>query len=344
MLWQRRGRMDAKAREIYEIVERGLMGGGLPDEDIRTLYAVDPHSREAYHIHWAGNELSLKASDGKAEIHAQIGLNGTPCPKNCLFCSFALCNGVRKGKLEMPKEYVIDFAQRYEEQGANAILILSTASYRFELFLEMAAAVRAVISPEMPLLANVEDMTLEQARQLKAAGVNGCYHAVRMGEGVVTTIPVETRLQTIANIHAAGLTLSTCVEPIGPEHTPEELTEKTRICIDATPLSAGCGRRVPVPGTALFSHGAISALHNALYVAVYRLASGLEPRLNCAAGTDLVASAGGNLAWAEVGANPRDTEQLTEKGGRGRDIAFYRELYTNADWEILHGPSPGWIL
>jgi biotin synthase len=335
--------MDPTTTEIYEIVERALEGSGLPDADIRKLYAVDPHSREAYHIHWAGNELSRKASHCKAEIHAQIGLNGTPCPKNCQFCSFAICNGVRTGKLEMPKDYVLEFAKLYEDQGANAILMLSTASYRFEKFLDMAASVREVISRDMPLLANVEDMTLEQAQALRAAGVNGCYHAVRMGEGVVTTIPVATRLETLANISAAGLTLSTCVEPIGPEHTPEELTEKTRICIDAKPLSAGCGRRVGVPGTALFDFGMLTALDNALYVAVYRLATGLEPRLNCAAGTDLVASAGGNLAWAEVGVNPRDTEQLTEKGGKGRDIAFYRELYQNADWEVLEGPSPGWI-
>jgi biotin synthase len=305
---------------------------------------VDKYSREAYHIHWAGNLLSRQAANNKAEIHAQIGLNGTPCPKNCQFCSFAICNGVRKGKLEMPKEYVIEYAQRYQEEGANAILMLSTASYRFEQFCDMAAAVREVIDPALPLLANVEDMTLEQARALKASGVDGCYHAVRMGEGVVTTIPVATRLATITAIHEAGLSLSTCVEPIGPEHTPEELTEKTRICIDSHAVSAGCGRRVPVAGTALFHLGAISALQNALYVAVYRLATGLELRLNCAAGTDLVASAGANLAWAEAGVNPRDTERLTEKGGRGRDIAFYRELYTNADWDILEGPSPGWQL
>ncbi|MDR2197070.1 MAG: hypothetical protein LBO07_03805 [Coriobacteriales bacterium] len=336
--------MDAGQIRVFEIVERALEGKGLPDEDIETLYGVDPHSRQARYINWAGNELSRRASNGKAEIHAQIGLNGTPCPKNCQFCSFAICNGVRKGKLEMSRAYVVERAKLYEDQGANAILMLSTASYRFEKFLEMAAAVREVIDRNMPLLANVEDMSLEQTRLLKAAGVNGCYHAVRMGEGVVTGISVQTRLETIANIHAAGLTLSTCVEPIGPEHTPAELTEKTRICIASEALSAGCGRRVGVPGTSLYDFGMLTALDNALYVAVYRLATGLNPRLNCAAGTDLIASAGANLAWAEVGVNPRDTENLTEQGGRGRDIDFYREMYRNADWEVLEGPSPGWII
>ena len=336
--------MDTTTTRIYEIVEKGLEGKGLPDEDIRLLYAVDPASKEAYFINWAGNQLTKQASNGKAEIHAQIGLNGTPCPKNCQFCSFAICNGVRKGKLEMPKDYVVEFAKIYEDQGANAILMLATASYKFEQFLEMAAAVREVISSDMPLIANIEDQTPEMAHQLKAAGIDGCYHAVRMGEGIVTTIPVEDRLATFAHIREAGLSLSTCVEPIGPEHTAEELTEKTRICIDSGALSAGCGRRIGVPGTALFDLGMISTVHNALYVAVYRLATGLFPRLNCAAGTDLIANAGANLAWAEVGVNPRDLLQRTEEGGRGKDIDFYREVFTNADWEVLEGPSPGWRL
>ena len=336
--------MDAAIAGIYEIVEKGLEGKGLADDEIRLLYAVDPRSKEAYYINWAGNQLSKRASDGKAEIHAQIGLNGSPCPKNCQFCSFAVCNGVRKGKLEMPKDYVVEFAKIYEDQGANAILMLATASYSFELFLEMTVAVREVISKDMPLLANIEDQDADMARRLKAAGIDGCYHAVRMGEGIVTTIPVEQRLASFANIRQAGLSLSTCVEPIGPEHGADELTEKTRICIDSGAISAGCGRRISVPGTALFDLGMISAVHNALYVAVYRLAAGLSLRLNCAAGTDLIANAGANLAWAEVGANPRDLLQRTEDGGRGRDIGFYRELYQNADWDVLEGPSPGWQL
>jgi biotin synthase len=336
--------MDAGTRRIYEIVEKGMEGAGLPDEDIRVLYEVDPQSKEAFHIQWAGRTLSKRSADGKAEIHAQIGLNGTPCPKNCQFCSFAVCNGVRKGKLEMPLGDVVEYAKIYEEDGANLILMLTTATYRFEQLLEMAEAVREVVSPEMPLLANTGDMSVEQARQLKQAGIDGVYHAVRMGEGVVTTIPVETRLQTLENVRRAGLTLSTCVEPVGPEHTVDELVEKTRICIDSGAQSAGVGRRIGVPGTQLYENGMITELTGAMLVAVYRLATGLAPRLNCSGHSLLTAAAGANLAWAEVGTNPRDTLERTEKGGRGQSIAYNRKVFRDSDWEVLEGPSPGWQL
>jgi biotin synthase len=88
----------------------------------------------------------------------------------------------------------------------------------------------------------------------------------------------------------------------------------------------------------------ITTLTNAMYAAVYRLTTGLFPRLNCAGSTDLVATGGANLAWAEVGTNPRDTEQRTEKGGRGVDIAFARKVFVDAGYELVEGPSKGWML
>ena len=335
---------DKRTHEIFSIVERAMQGTGLTDEEAKKLYAVNPDSSLGAYVTQAGRELTFQSSNGRAEVHAQIGLNGSPCPKNCTFCSFAVCNGVRSGKLEIGRKEVIEYAKIYEDSGANALLLLCTASYKFEKLLEMLSAVREVISKDMPLLANTGDMTLEEAQQVKAAGANGCYHAVRMGEGLDTTIPVETRLESFKNIRAAGLTLSTCVEPVGPEHSIDELVEKTRICIESEALSAGVGRRIEVPGTLMFDRGMITSFTAGFYIAVYRLVTGLFPRLNCSGGTELMAGAGANLAWAEVGTNPRDTKQRTEDGGRAMNIEQCRKVFIDAGYELLEGPSPGWIL
>ena len=230
--------MQVFDQEIYDIVEKGLEGNGLSAENVLALYEVEETSKEAAYIRWAGQELSMIAADGVAEIHAQIGLNSTVCPKNCKFCSFAACNNVRKGKYELPKEDVLEYAKLYVEEGANLILMLTTASYSFDKLVDMVGSVREVIPADMPLLVNTDDMQLDQCRQLKAAGANGAYHAVRMREGEDTEIPVEKRFETFANLREAGLTLSTCVEPVGPEHTPEELTEATMRCISTNPAWA----------------------------------------------------------------------------------------------------------
>ncbi|MDR2672615.1 MAG: radical SAM protein [Coriobacteriales bacterium] len=331
-------------QDVYDIVDKGLLGKGLDKHETTILYSVHARSKEAAYLRWAAQELSLSIKGIKAEVHAQIGLNGTICPKNCKFCSFAASNNARKGKYELPKDDVVEYAQIYEEDGANLILLLTTASYRFDKLEEMVAAVRAVISAELPLLVNTDDLTLDQWKRLKAAGANGAYHAVRMREGIDTGISLETRLATFDNLKEAGLSLSTCVEPVGPEHTAQELTEATFRCIESGAVSAGVGKRISVPGTQMFERGMLSDLVAANMVAVYRLAAGTDLRLNCSANSTLVAASGANLAWAEVGSNPRDTVKRTEHGGRGQNIRKAAEIFMSSGWEVLKGPSKGWIL
>lgn len=330
-------------QRTYEIVEKGMDGKGLNADEMAYLYSLETFSKDAFYVLWAGHELGMRASGGIAEIHAQIGLNGTVCPKNCQFCSFAACNKVRQGVLETPLEDVLKYARTYEEQGANVILMLTTASFKFEKMLAITRAVRQVISPEMPLLANTGDFTLAQAKMLKEAGINGVYHAVRMGEGVFTEIPVETRMATIKAAQEAGLKLCTCVEPVGPEHTVEELVEKTLISLNMHPVFSGVGGRIAVPGTMLEKQGMLSSSRLALFDAVYRLAAGVESPLNCSGASSVAAHAGANIAWAEVGTNPRDLVEKTENGGRGQSMDELFKLFERTEWKVRKGPSPYWM-
>jgi hypothetical protein len=82
---------------------------------------------------------------------------------------------------------------------------------------------------------------------------------------------------------------------------------------------------------------------NANMVAIYRLATGLDYKLNCSANTAMTAASGANLAWAEVGTNPRDTVERTEHGGRGSNIAQMRKMFSASGWEVRQGPSQGWF-
>lgn len=327
---------------IMDIVDKALAGERLEAEEIGKLYALETFGPEAAYVKWAGRKMSMAASGGIAEIHAQIGLNAAPCPRNCHFCSFAACNKLRKEVVETPLEDVLEYAKIYEEQGANLIVMLTTANYPFERFLEVAHEVRQVVSPEMPLLANLDDFGLDKAKLLKQAGVNGIYHAVRMGEGVVTAIPVETRLATISAAQEAGLKVCTCVEPVGPEHTVQELVDATLLSRDLGAVFSGVGRRITVPGTKMDGLGTLSASRVGLYAAVYRLASGYECALNCAACSGSSVDGGTNIGWAEVGTNPRDVARKTEEGGRGHSIAVLRKMFEDGEWEVRKGFSPYW--
>ena len=105
------------------------------------------------------------------------------------------------------------------------------------------------------------------------------------------------------------------------------------------PLSSAA-RRISIPGTRLATeHGMIPELRMAQIVAVTRLGLPRTITGNCTHEPCVIgAAAGANLLWAEMGANPRDTEEDTEKG-RGVDAEKCRRIFWEAGCAVLSGPS-----
>ncbi|AMP21347.1 hypothetical protein AZF37_09475 [endosymbiont 'TC1' of Trimyema compressum] len=67
-----------------------------------------------------------------------------------------------------------------------------------------------------------------------------------MREGVDTGLSKGDRIVTLKNIVASGLDLYTCCEPLGPEHTNEEIVENMFIGIDLGCFQHAAMRRVAV--------------------------------------------------------------------------------------------------
>ncbi len=324
-------------KRIREWVEKALDGGELSACELKDLFVVDFLSEESYFIQYAARKMSDQASGGKAEVHAQVGLNTGACPKDCLFCSFAVTNKVFAKPSIKTLDEIIGDCLAFENDGANAIYLMATATYQFSDFLRAGEAVRKALKTDVPLIANVGDFDDEEARALRNSGFSGIYHAVRLGEGQVTHIDPQKRLQTIAFARSAGLQIGTCLEPVGPEHTLEELVEKTLLTREMKPAYSGAGRRVNIPGSPLEVHGSLNFGQMALILAAVRLAMGYEVVGNCTHEPNKIgALSGANLLWAEAGSNPRDTKASTV---RGWTVKKTQEELKEAGWEILHGPS-----
>jgi biotin synthase len=325
--------------KVNEIVGKVLDGDFLTRKEIESLLGVDPHSMNGGLIMTAANSITRSASQGNAEVHAQIGLNLSPCPNNCSFCAFAAKNGVFKDTKELSSEETVQSALRAERDGANAIFFMTTHDYPFSKYIEISKGVRLKLKPETVMIANIGDFEYKEGKQLKEAGYAGIYHAVRMGEGRDTKIDPQVRLNTIRAAREAGLLIGTCVEPIGPEHSIEEIADKILIGRDMEPCYSGAMRRISIPGSELEEYGMISEYRLAFLVAVVRLAMGRDLIGNCTHEPNLLGPvAGANLFWAEVGTNPRDTEAETSKG-RGMDVKSCMEMFKEADFNILQGPS-----
>lgn len=326
-------------RTVSAAINHALDGTPLSNGEMAALFSAEDLSEEAFAIQRAGRLLSSQLTDGKVEIHGQIGINTGLCPVDCKFCSLSKSANVFTEPTRLSAQEVVDGVLSMEQVGANAIYLMETADYPFDDFLEMGRTVRKALKTDIPLIANAGDFGRTQADELVDAGFAGVYHAIRMGEGRDTSIPVRRRIETIEHAQEAGLKVGMCVEPVGPEHTVEELVEKTAYTRDLGAVFSGAMRRTAVPGSELEHFGQVSFQRMATIVAAVALATGTAVSGNCThEPNQLAVYTGANLLWAEVGSNPRDTEAETSEG-RGWTVGRCRGLCGECGWDVLEGPS-----
>jgi biotin synthase len=303
------------------------------------LLSMPPDVRESYLVMAEANRMSKELTGNMAEVHAQLALNLAPCPSDCAFCSFAQENGIFTEESRLTEEEAVAYVRQFEKDGANAVFVMTTANYPLGLFLEMSQEIRKNLHPETVLIANIGDQSLANARKVKEAGYSGVYHALRLREGSDSGLSPEKRKESIRNFQEAGLGVGTCVEPIGSEHTNEELADMILFTASFNPSYSGAARRVPIPRTEIAKRGSISELRMAQIVAVTRLGVPRTVLGHCThEPCTLGGLAGANLFWAEVGANPRDTEEKTEEG-RGEAVESCRTLFGECGWNCYQGPS-----
>lgn len=325
--------------DIHYLIARSQDGKQFSREEMICLLGLRPDSPESYLLMAEANRISKELTGNRAEVHAQLALNLAPCPANCRFCSFARVNGVFQEETRITPEQAVAYAQQFEKDGANAVFVMTTAKYPFGLLMEISREIRRNLKPETILVANVGDQSLAHAQKMKDAGFTGVYHALRLREGIDSSLSPENRKESIHNFQEAGLKVGTCVEPVGPEHTNEEIADLIFYTASINPAYSGAARRIPIPGTEMARLGAITELRMAQIVAVTRLGMPRTVLGNCThEPCTLGGLAGATLFWAEVGANPRDIEEKTEEG-RGETVQSCRTIFSECGWNVLEGRS-----
>lgn len=327
--------------EVECILDKGLAGEDLTKEEALTLMRVELHSAEAHALMWAGNKLTRDMTGNEATIAVQIGIDHGPCPGNCKFCSFAAGAALFEPS-ELTLDEVVTLAKEQDEAGASALSLMTTAAYDFDKYVHLAEAVKEAVSEDMPVIANIGDFGPEEARRLKKAGICFVYHAKRLREGTDTDIPPERRFATIRAAQEAGLPVGYGVDPVGPEHTYEEIVDEM---FTAKEVSGGGGvfERVPVPGTPLHDRGTLSGPELAKMVAVNRLVVG---RTGESVGHHecnlLCMCAGSNSVCVEIGGNPRDTA-VDSAHGRGLSVRRAKAMLEQAGFSVTRKDWKGWV-
>ncbi len=298
----------------------------LNGAEIVELLRIDINSKEFFELLSVSHALSPKKFGHKGYVFTQIGINAQPCPVNCKFCSMGAAHYSLNSEWEKSAEEICSLLSYLQQSYFDDFFLMTTADYPQEKFISIGKAVKPLLRKEQKLIANIGDFNLETAVRLKEAGFTGAYHINRLREGIDTLADESQREKTLRAIKEAGLELYYCIEPIGPEHTYEEIAKEIIRAKELNIEVMAAMRRTAVKGTPLYEYGQITAPELTKIVAVINIVVNPTRSMNVHEPIQLALLAGVNQLYAEIGANPRDTDSHTEQS---------RGFNTSTAWAML---------
>ncbi|MGA9632853.1 MAG: biotin synthase BioB [Candidatus Acidiferrales bacterium] len=221
--------------------------------------------RAIYHLPFP--ELIFRAQTSHRAFHKPnevqlcrlLSIKTGGCPEDCAYCSQSAHYKTEVGREELMNPIAVrEAAKRAQKEGATRFCMGAawrqvTDGENFERVLDM---VRAVAALDMEVCCTLGMLTESQARKLKTAGLTAYNHNLDTSPefygNVITTRVYEDRLQTIAHVRNAGITVC-CGGILGMGETDEDrvglLHELSRL--DPHPESVPINMLVRNEGTPL---------------------------------------------------------------------------------------------
>jgi len=318
---------------INEILNKATQGQLLNKKEALALLHIDNHSSDFYKLISTANKMTRLEYENKGFIFAQIGLNAEPCSANCKFCSMGKDHYTMDSVWKKDKDSILSEAKSLINDGINDLFLMTTADYPADELLSVAKKVKEILPDHIKFVANIGDFDDTTALELKKVGFTGIYHIHRLREGIDTSIKPEVRIKTLDAIKNAGLDLYYCIEPIGPEHSYEEIIDEMLRARDYHVDVMAVMRRIAVKDTPLFEKGQITAVELSKIAAVTRMVTRPHRSMNAHETTPISLICGVNQLYAEFGANPRDHISNTETS-RGLTVENVRQLLIDAEYTV----------
>ena len=326
--------LDSFAEYIDSLIERSLGGETLSRETVVALLELDPDSSHAGILAAKARELAHKLTGGRGKVWSALGVDRRPCAMSCSFCSLGEKWGIVKEESEWPDEDIIETARRSAEAGASWFVLRTTEFYGLDRLAKLAAKVLAVMPESCSLLVNTGEIDEHSSSLLHEAGVRGVYHTLRLGEGKDTRFDPAERIATLAAIRDSKLDLFHLAEPLGAEHSNEEIADRMFIGREYGAVMGGVMARINVKGLPLADSPAASEARIAHVAAVCRIFGGSRTPDVCAVpATRRVLEAGANVVTIEVGAIPRSEQVEHASAWKGIGFEEACELLRSAGYD-----------
>ncbi len=321
-------------RLIDSVKSRALAGETADRSTLVRLLSLDPDSPEVEYMGRAAREVAREVAGNRGKIWAAIGVDYCPCMMNCNFCSFGAQWGVINEANEWDEEKIIRAARRFVAGGASWVTLRTTQFYGVERLMALVRRIRSEVPGSYEIVVNTGEFDLPIAESLKASGADVVYHALRLGEGRDTAFDPRDRLATLDAVRRSPLRLASLVEPVGVEHTPEEMADVFLTNLQYGASLSGSMARVNIPGTPFGCCEALPERRLAQVVAVTRLGGGRQTPDICVHPPSLLALEwGANLVVVETGAIPRgEDENEADWQGFGPEEA--KALFAEAGYEV----------
>ena len=292
---------------IEEAKEKALQGIPLARDEIIRLLEISLNSDDDKRLRNVAYEVAMKKSNGNGYIWSAIGADYAPCLMNCKFCSFGKKWNIVKKSVHYNSKQIVEKAKYFVENNAKYVVLRTTEFYSIPKLIELVKEIRHEIVGDYEIIFNTGELDMTISNLMLESGVNGVYHACRLREGIDTPFDPWDRKNTMNNVRRSGLKLISLVEPIGIEHTNEEIADNFLEIIKYETVISGAMARIPVPGTPLGNIDKISDSRIAQIIAVLRLAGGNVVKDICVhPATYEALSSGANVIVVETGAIPRD--------------------------------------
>ncbi|MDR1358202.1 MAG: hypothetical protein LBJ48_02435 [Coriobacteriales bacterium] len=274
----------------------------LERAELLSLIPLSEDTSEARAYIAAARTKAVELAGPSGHISAQIGVDAYPCEGNCLYCGYAAVNSAVNAAAtkdpasrELDADTIVSYSRILSEAGVHLISLMTTEDYPTEKLCALAEAVRAHIPSAVRLMANTGEIDQRQAVQLKASGFDMFYHAVRLGEGVITDIDPEARRRSIAWGKEAGLVLMSGTEPLYEGQSAELLADGIIEAAAFEPYYSGLCALHAVEGTRMYHERPVTRPRLQYLAALARLATGSATILGFV----------GHTKWLNLGFDPR---------------------------------------
>jgi len=245
--------------------------------ELQDIYATPffdliSRARSVYLEHWSGNEVQLCTL---------LSIKTGGCSEDCGYCaqSARYSTGVQAEKL-MSTDEVLAVARRASENGSTRFCMgaawkgVREGDSRFE---QVLGTIEEVSKLGMEVCVTLGQLSVSEARKLKAAGVKAYNHNIDTSPeyypSVVSTHTFQDRLNTIRAVQDAGMDVC-CGGIIGMGETELDRLKMLQVLttFDPAPESVPINCLMPMAGTPLEEQAPIEVFELVRLIATTRIA------------------------------------------------------------------------